>query len=97
MEILLNVKDDYDFFVIGKKHNKITQAQNNEHIIDYIRQVGRMWEKVNLIGGMSDAYKRNCAELGAEDMKSTKVTAHFHFTKPSPLISSKIWKLYQEI
>ena len=32
-EILLNVKDEYDFFVIGKKHNKVTQAQNNEHIL----------------------------------------------------------------
>ena len=85
VEILLNVKDEYDFFVIGKKHNKITQAQNNEHIIDCIRQVGRMWEKVNALGGkrkkvvMSDAYRLNCAEFGAEDMKSTKFTVHFSF------------------
>ena len=26
VEILLNVKDEYNFFVIGKKHNKMTQA-----------------------------------------------------------------------
>ena len=38
-------------FLIGKKHNKITQAQNNEHIVDHIRQVGRMWEKVQAQGG----------------------------------------------
>ena len=61
VEILLNVKDE-------KKHNKITQAQNNEHIIDCICQVGRMWEKVNALGGkrkkviMLDAYRLNCAE-----------------------------------
>ena len=85
VEILLNVKDEYDFFVIGKKHNKITQAQNNEHIIDCIHQVGRMWEKVNALGGkwkkvvMSDAYRLNCAEFGAEDMKSTKLTLNFSF------------------
>ena len=45
-DILLNVKDEYDFFVIGKKHNKVTQAQNNEHITDQIKQVLKMWEKV---------------------------------------------------
>ena len=66
------------FFVIGKKHNKITQAQNNEHIVDHIRQVGRMWEKVQAQGGkrknvvMADAYRLNCAEFGPEDMGSTK-------------------------
>ena len=85
IEILVNVKDDYDFFVIGKKHNKITQAQNNEHIVDHIRQVGRMWEKVQAQGGkrknvvMADAYRLNCAEFGPEDMGSTKFTVYFSF------------------
>ena len=39
VEILLNVTNEYDFFVIGKKHNKVTYFQNNEHVIDHIRQV----------------------------------------------------------
>ena len=46
MEMLLNVQDDYDFFVAGKKHNKVTQAQNNEHITDFIKQVGTIWERL---------------------------------------------------
>ena len=60
--------------VIGKKHNKVTQAQNNEHIIDQIKQVRKMWEKVKLMGGkrknivMADAYRLKCAEFGQEDM-----------------------------
>ena len=85
VEILVNVKEEYDFSVIGKKHNKITQAQNNEHIVDHIRQVGRMWEKVQAQAGkrkqvvMADAYRLNCAEFGPEDMGSTKFTVHFSF------------------
>ena len=39
MEILQNVNDSFDTFLIGKKHNKITQAQNDEKIVDYIKQV----------------------------------------------------------
>ena len=38
MEILVNVVDEYAFYVIGKKHNKITQAQNNDKIVNIIRQ-----------------------------------------------------------
>ena len=85
VEILLNVKDEYDFFVIGKKHNKVTQAQNNEHIIDQIKQVRKMWEKVKLMGGkrkqivMADAFRLNCAEFGPEDMGATKFASYFAF------------------
>ena len=73
------------FFVIGKKHNKITQAQNNEHIEDHICQVGRMWDKVQAQGSkrkqvfMADAYRLNCAEFGPDGMVSTKFTVYFSF------------------
>ena len=30
-------KDEYEFYVIGKKH-KTTQAQNDDKIVDIIRQ-----------------------------------------------------------
>ena len=85
VEILLNVQDDYDFFVIGKKHNKVTQAQNNEHITDFMKQVGTMWEKVTVLGGkrsrvvMSDAYRLNCSEFGPDDMGPTKFASYFSF------------------
>ena len=38
-EVLVNANDSYDLFIIDTKHNKITQAQNDEKLIDYINQV----------------------------------------------------------
>ena len=46
-------------------------------IIDGINQVGRMWNKVLVMGGFrkrpcqSDAYRLNCTEFGDEDMGTT--------------------------
>ena len=42
-EVLVNVDDTYDFYIIGKNHNKITQAQNDEKLIDFINQEFRFW------------------------------------------------------
>ena len=95
VEILLNVKDEYDFFVIGKQHNKVTQTQNNEHMINQIKQVQKMWEKVKLMGGkrksivMADAYRLNCAEFGPENIGQQSL--------PVILFFIRVWANYQKI
>ena len=50
-KVLVNVQDSYDFYNIGKKHNKITQAQDGEKLVDYINQAKTMWERVQVLGG----------------------------------------------
>ena len=84
-EVLVNVDNSYDFYIIGKKHNKITQAQNDEKLIDYINQAKTMWERVQLLEGKrkkptsADALRLNMEEFGEEDMKHTKFNAYFNF------------------
>ena len=48
-EVLVNVDDSHDFYIIGKKHNNSTQAQNDKKLIDYINQAKTMWEKMQLL------------------------------------------------
>ena len=43
VEILVNVVDEYEFYVIGKKNNKTAQAQIK--VVDIIRQTRKMTEK----------------------------------------------------
>ena len=63
----------------------VTQVQDNKHIIDFIKQVGMIWEKVNVMGGkrkqvvMSDSYRLICSEFGADDMGQTKFASYFSF------------------
>ena len=76
-EVLVNVDNTYDFYIIGKKHNKITQAQNDEKLIDFINQAKTMWDRVQVLGGKhkqptsADALKLNICikEFGEEDLK----------------------------
>ena len=86
VEVLVNVNDSFDTFLIGKKHNKITQAQNDEKIVDYIKQVETIWKQAQQLGGIrkkitqADAYRLNVASFGAEDMKSTKFNVYFNIS-----------------
>ena len=83
--------------MIGKKHNKISQAHNEEKIVDLIRQVSTMWERVQETGGkrkkasMADAFRLNCIEFGDADMKATKFGVYFNFaTLFSPQFLKKL-------
>ena len=50
-EALVNVDDTYDFYIIGKKHNKIAQAQNDEKLVDFKNQAKTLWDRVQVLGG----------------------------------------------
>ena len=96
MEILVNVVDEYEFYVIGKKHNKIKQAQNDDKVVDVIRQTRKMskaaalkpkGKKVSPV----DAFKQNCAEFGDDDMGTTKFCAYHNFAQHfSPIFLQKL-------
>ena len=64
-----------------QKHNKITQAQNDEKLIDYINQAKTMWERVQLLGGKrkkptsADALRLIMEKFGEEDTVNGKIRA----------------------
>ena len=97
VEILVNVVDEYEFYVIGKKHNKITQAQNDDKIVDIIRQTRKMTEKAAALKPKGkkvtqvDAFKQNCAEFKDDDMGTTKFCAYYNFAQHfSPIFLQKL-------
>ena len=89
VEILLNVRNDNDFFVIGKKTQKgHAGSKQQAHCWLHSTSWKNVGEKRKQVG-MYDAYRLNYSDFGAEGMGKTKFASYFSFYQS---FTASLWK-----